>query len=106
MNKRKKGRKKERKTSQVLLLHAGTAQIGKPFSDRLQLHEQRHGHGVLLDLVAPGGVVQLEEDQAQAEVGEGREDTHGGCGFALDVRAAVRDVVEDREGLLGVLEGC
>ena len=49
--------------------------------------------------------MQLEEDQAQAEVGEGREDAHGGCGFALDVRAAVRDVVEDREGLLGVLEG-
>ena len=50
--------------------------------------------------------MQLEEDQAQAEVGEGREDAHGGCGFALNVRAAVRDVVEDREGLLGVLEGC
>ena len=49
--------------------------------------------------------MQLEEDQAQAKVGEGREDAHGGCRFALDVRAAVRDVVEDREGLLGVLEG-
>ena len=101
MNERKKGRKKERKTSQVLLLHAGAAQVSKPFSDCLQLHEQGHGHRVLLDLVAPGGVVQLEEDQAQAEVGEGREDTHGSCGFALYVRAAVRDVVEDREGLLG-----
>lgn len=42
--------------------------------------------------------MQLEEDQAQAEVGEGREDAHSGCGFALDVRAAMRDVVEDREG--------
>lgn len=49
--------------------------------------------------------MQLEEDQTQAEVGEGREDAHSGCGFALDVRAAMRDVVEDREGLLGVLEG-
>ena len=49
--------------------------------------------------------MQLEEDQAQAEVGEGREDAHSGCGLALNVRAAVRDVVEDREGLLGVLEG-